>query len=73
MTDPGLVKAGILPPVLHSLQEAGFQVTVYDRVQPDRRNVLSGKPYRLLVMTIATWSLVWAAAPRWMSRSWWPC
>ena len=35
VTDPGLVKAGILPPVLHSLQEAGFQVTVYDRVQPD--------------------------------------
>ena len=35
VTDPGLVKAGILPPVLHSLQDAGFQVTVYDRVQPD--------------------------------------
>ncbi|MDA8502510.1 iron-containing alcohol dehydrogenase [Citrobacter sp. Awk 2] len=35
VTDPGLVKAGILPPVLHSLQAAGFQVTVYDRVQPD--------------------------------------
>lgn len=35
VTDSGLVKAGILPPVLHSLQDAGFQVTVYDRVQPD--------------------------------------
>lgn len=35
VTDSGLVKAGVLPPVLHSLQGAGFQVTVYDRVQPD--------------------------------------
>ena len=35
VTDSGLVKAGVLPPVLHSLQDAGFKVTVYDRVQPD--------------------------------------
>lgn len=41
VTDPGLVKAGILPPVLHSLQEAGFQVTVYDRVQPDPQERLA--------------------------------
>lgn len=35
VTDPGLVKAGVLPPVLHSLHNAGFQVMLYDRVQPD--------------------------------------
>ncbi len=35
VTDPGLVNAGVLPPVLQNLHKAGFTVTVYDRVQAD--------------------------------------
>jgi len=35
VTDPGLVKAGLVQPVRASLEAAGLAVTLYDGVQPD--------------------------------------
>ncbi|QRG79351.1 iron-containing alcohol dehydrogenase [Citrobacter sp. R56] len=47
VTDPGLVKAGVLPPVLFSLREAGFQVTLYDQVQADPQECIVRKATRV--------------------------
>ena len=47
VTDPGLVNAGVLPPVLFSLREAGFQVTLYDQVQADPQECIVRKATRV--------------------------
>ncbi|UWR27761.1 iron-containing alcohol dehydrogenase [Sulfitobacter sp. S223] len=35
VTDPGIVKLGLCDPALSSLRDSGFEVTVFDSVEPD--------------------------------------
>jgi len=46
VTDPGIVRAGLLKPVEESLQQAGFPCSVFDRVEPDPRIEVAEECYQ---------------------------
>lgn len=39
VTDPGVLAAGVIEPVITSLKEANLEVTIFDKVQPNPRDV----------------------------------
>lgn len=66
LTDPGIIAAGLLKPILASLEAAGIQATIYDRVpaNPDvasvdaagrafYESVPNGRPERAATMVVA--------------------
>jgi len=73
VTDAGIVKAGLLEPVLSVLRESDITVTVFDGVEADPAEWLVLKATELAIRSQVQGVIGLAAVPPWTWPNSWPC